>query len=348
MRFFEWHQEPKEHKIAITGLLSNITTKPSSHKGGWTRILKCQLEKMGYDHVKILDNKDSLLDFDTVIFDLGAEFSGALNMFGGLDEKTYKRLKELYEFKGKRYSWRHSLPKLSEALKSRDHNASTCEAYKAEPEDFLSVLDAGLYFTAVFDHTYPTDKLLIGDSHTAGVWTPEYMIERRDGRTLTGMVNNDTIKKTLEKFPANVPISEVFVHASSIDIRHHWGRDQGPVKSAEAWAKSLVQNLYALGLKDVSIMHTMGIENESRELPKTGFFKGTPFYGNWFLRNSMRCSFNDMIDEVVGLGWKPVRYPYEFFNEQGELMFEVMEKPQSVHISPEFYRTDLDTGKVRW
>lgn len=345
MRFFSWHQEPREHKIAITGLLSNITTKPSSHKGGWTRILKCQLEQLGYNHVKILDNKDSLLDFDTVIFDLGAEFSGALNMFGGLDEKTYKRLKELYEFKGKIYSWRHALPKLSEALKSRRDNASTCEAYKAEPEDFLSVLDAGLYFTAVFDHAYPTDKLLIGDSHTAGVWTPSFMIERRDGRTLTGMLNNDTIRKTIEQFPPNVPIKELMVHASSIDIRHHWGRNNNPEALATTWAQTLVRYVYNLGLP-ATIMNTMGIENESRDLPKTGFFQGTPFFGTWGTRQGMRDAFNTAICNLEGINAK--EYPQEFFNVNGELDFRVMERPQSVHISPEFYRTDLDTGKVRW
>lgn len=344
MRFFEWHSEPRTNKIAITGLLSNITTKPSSHKGGWTRILKCQLESIGYTHVKILDNKDSLLDYDTVIFDLGAEFSGALNMFGGLDEKTYKRLKELYDFKGKIYSWRHALPKLSEALKSRGNNASTCEAFKAERKDFLDILDAGLSFTAVFDHAYVTDKLLIGDSHTAGVWTPQYMIERRDGRTLEGMLNNKTIDKIISQFPQNVPIKELFIHASSIDIRHHWGRHQNPAASAQVWAQTLVKELHRLGIPS-GVMHTMGIENENRDLPKTGFFKGTPFYGTWGTRQGMRDVFNTTISNSQ-IGYK--EYPETFFNVNGELDFSVMEKPQSVHISPEFYRTDLDTGKVRW
>jgi len=33
--------------------------------------------------------------------------------------------------------------------------------------------------------------------------------------------------------------------------------------------------------------------------------------------------------------------------DDGKLSFDVMERPKSVHISPEWYRTDLDTGEVR-
>src|SRR6185436_7356275 len=144
MRFFSYHQEPKESRIGITHLLSNITTKPGSHKGGWTRILKCQLNHLGYQNVKILDNKDSLLNFDTIIFDLGAEYSGTLNMFGGLDEKCYARLKEISQFKGNIFSWRNKLPNLSECFKSRANNSSTCESYKREPSDFIDVISAQL------------------------------------------------------------------------------------------------------------------------------------------------------------------------------------------------------------
>ena len=60
MKYFLDFNVDKNYKIGITSLLSRITTKPDSHKGGWTRLLKCQLEGSGYQCVKILTNKDSL------------------------------------------------------------------------------------------------------------------------------------------------------------------------------------------------------------------------------------------------------------------------------------------------
>ena len=40
-------------------------------------------------------------------------------------------------------------------------------------------------------------------------------------------------------------------------------------------------------------------------------------------------------------GWQAYKHPEVYFNALGELTFDVMEKPKSVHIAREFYRWDL-------
>lgn len=349
MKFFEEFKVSKESKIGITNLLSNITTRPGSHKGGWARLLKCQLANKGYT-AKILDNKDSISNFDVIIFDLGAEYSGALNLFGGLDEKVFKRLNELKEFKGQLFSWKNSLADVR-VLESRRTNVSTCEQFKSTEPGFLQSVHEVLATTQVFDHVYRTESLLIGDSHTPSVWTPEYMIERRDGRTLKGMLEKHTIQKYIQKFKdAGVVINNIHVHCSSIDIRHHVCRESDKEQTAASMVCELVNQLHNFDFQTVVLNHTMGIEDESRELPKTGYYKGTPYYGAWGERNLCRLVFNEVVDDYTKdcPGWSHLKFPDYFFNPEGRLSFDVMEVPQSVHLSPEHYRWDLDKNIKRW
>lgn len=351
MIFFEDFKIPKDQSIGITHLLSNITTRDGSHKGGWTRLLKCQLKNLGYSNVKVLDNKDSLSQFDVIIFDLGAEYSGALNMFGGLDEKVFKRLNEIQAFKGSLFSWRNELPDIT-TLEGRRNNASSCDGFKSTPVSYLGGVRDVLSTTKVFNHTYHTDSLLIGDSHTPSVWTPAFMIERRDGRTLQGMLQNKTIKKYVDLLEqAGCAIKHLQVHCSSIDIRHHVNRDPNPSMYVVNLATGLLDQLMEIGdATELIVTHTMGIEDESRELPKTGYFKGTPFAGSWEERNRYREMFNAVMDELPKMDHETqvIKFPWHFFDESGKLKFDVMERPQSVHLSPEFYLWDLDNNQKRW
>lgn len=350
MRFFEDFKVPKDQAIGITNLLSNITTRPGSHKGGWVRLLKCQLKNAGYNNVTVLDNKDSFANYGTIIFDLGAEYSGALNMFGGLDEKVFKRLNEIHDFKGQLFSWKNELADVN-VLESRRSNVSTCEAFKATDAGFLGRVAAVLATAKTFDHTYRTNGLLIGDSHTPSVWTPEFMIERRDGRTLKGMIEHGTIKRLVMQYRlAGHDINAVHVHCGSIDIRHHVHREPEPDLYVVDLATKLLDKMMEISDAKLIVTHTMGIEDESRELPKTGYFKGTPFTGSWAQRNRSREIFNAVMDELKRMDHdtEVITMPGYFFGQDGKLQFEVMEKPQSVHLSPEHYRWDLDNNRDRW
>jgi hypothetical protein len=303
---------------------------------------------MGYE-VKILDNEDSLLDFEVIIFDLGAEYSGSLNLFGGLDEKVYKRLQQIRHYTGQLYSWKHTVPNVHEGLKSRRDNKSTCPGFREEDPRFLELVQEVLLGCKSFDHAYRTKSLLIGDSHTPSVWTPEWMIERQDGRTLYGALQKSVISELVGKYQPQ----KVMIHMSSIDVRHHLARLPEPEVSTTQLVTGLVNQVTPLapffGVEEVTVVQTMGIEDESRDLPKTGYYKGTAFAGSWEVRNRIRSIYNEMLAECSKLtGWKVLTFPGYFFDEAGKLKFEVMEKPQSVHLSPEHYRWDLDKNTDRW
>jgi len=44
-------------------------------------------------------------------------------------------------------------------------------------------------------------------------------------------------------------------------------------------------------------------------------------------------------------GWRIFHWPSNFLNSKGELDFEYMERPKSIHLSPQSYRWNLETDK---
>lgn len=346
MKYFTDSAVDKLNKIGITNLLSDITQRPGSHKGGWTRLLKCQLNNAGYRNVEIM-KKDKFNQYDAIIFDLGAEFSGGLNLFGGLDEKVLLRLQEIASYRGKLYSWKHHPPSLL-SLESRRENKSTCQAFKDTHPQFLHVVQERLDQCNTFLHVEKKDALLIGDSHTPGMWTPDFEIRRQDGRTLFGSLKNNLITELKKD-----NYQHIMVQMSSIDVRHHLMRQENPQESMIQMLLKLEKDLLSLQVKNVTLCETMGIEDVSRKLPKTGYYKGEPYFGRWTDRNNLKNLFNEAITRIARRNnWEVKRYPFHFFEDndrlQGKLKFDVMEKPQSVHISPEFYSWDLEKNEKRW
>ena len=76
---------------------------------------------------------------------------------------------------------------------------------------------------------------------------------------------------------------------------------------------------------------------------KTGYYKGTPFYGTWEERNNMCERMKQLIHEYsYDRGIKTIHWPLWYKNMSKELSFDVMEKPKSVHLSPQYYFYDMD------
>ena len=91
-------------------------------------------------------------------------------------------------------------------------------------------------------------------------------------------------------------------------------------------------------MKSVSIYEPLPIENESRKIPKSGWHKGTPFYGNWTQRNKIRNVFIESLEEYCEKNdINLIRWTNKLLNSSKELGFEYMEKPQSVHLSRKYY-----------
>ena len=335
MKYFTDLESDKDIEIGITNLLSNITQKPDSHKGGWTKLLRCQLINAGFNNVHIITNTERIERYSVVIFDLGAEFGGTLNLFGGLDEKAYKRTKELLDFKGRLYSWRNEVPDLDKVIESRVDNNSTYEGFKSLPKLNLSI--------PVFRHVEHKKHLLFGDSHTPSVWDPSMMIERQDGRTLYGTLKKDEITEAYQLYKPD----RLTIYLSNIDIRHHLNRTDDAHRAGVTLVLDL-KNSLPLGV-EIELIQPLPIENESRKIPKTGFFKGTAYHGTWFERNSTRTTMSISMENICEEEkWDFYRWPDNFYNEAHELTFDVMEKPKSIHISPRHYKWNLEDNKERY
>ena len=119
-------------------------------------------------------------------------------------------------------------------------------------------------------------------------------------------------------------------------------RQENPFEKIHAMGIELGHQIKKLNIKNVEIVHSLPIENISRKLPKTGYYKKTPYFGTWEERTKLSNTFNRTIDKIcIENDWKVFRWPETFLNDSGELDFEYMERPKSVHLSPMSYRWDL-------
>jgi hypothetical protein len=94
---------------------------------------------------------------------------------------------------------------------------------------------------------------------------------------------------------------------------------------------------------DISFTTPVPVEYEDRRLPKTGYFKGTPFFGS-------RQDRLDLTYRIIeGLNKRKVNVimpPEEWYKMDGEKYAKTyMENSSSVHVSPQYYRR-LDWGQT--
>jgi hypothetical protein len=79
------------------------------------------------------------------------------------------------------------------------------------------------------------------------------------------------------------------------------------------------------------------VEYEDRKLPKTGYYKGTPFYGSRDQRLELTYRFIDRLNKRCS--GRIVSPPNSWYTMDGEKYAKTfMENSSSVHISPEYYR----------
>ena len=153
------------------------------------------------------------------------------------------------------------------------------------------------------------------------------------------------LKRGLKSFiePFGPQIKKLTLYFGNIDIRHHLMRQPDPAAALFAMLDEYEKQIKALNMDYVELISALPIENESRKLPKTGFYKGTPFAGTWEERTALVTMFNMRLEEICHRnGWEFYSHPNVYKNEKGELDFEVMEKPQSVHLARLYYRWDLE------
>lgn len=321
----------KGKKIGMVGILANPTVRTSSHNAGYTFIYLSMLRMIYGKHIDVLKEGDNWDKYDVLWINEGVNFKeGQFNLFGGVTEALTTRIQKLNDFKGQVNFWGNFMP-----------DYQTLCAKRNIPGEFTK---------DIIVHWYPIDskKMVLGDSHSMSVYTPGYHISRNDGKTLHGFLN-DGIENYLEENTQHLRF-----YAGNIDVRHHICRlyksEPARKKAISKMVLELEKQLLALDLETIEILELLPIENESRKLPKTGYYKKKPFWGTWEERMDCVDVFNQCFRIIcIRNGWSFIQWPKDnICNDLGELDFEVMEARQSVHIAPKYYMYgDLFVNETR-
>lgn len=336
-------------QIGIDSITTPISKKQYSHRGSWAYIWANQL-KSYFEHfnipaeITVLDGKSSWDDFNCVYLYHGMEFNGkALNLFDGENDKNLSRLMRVLSRNDTNlYSLDISMPDFGRLAKRRVKNVNCPDNWKNADWDAVSkkCSEIGALTQADVCEHLEYDTLILGDSHTNSVYKARSVISRNDGQTLYGALN-----KGLSSFiaPFNNRIKNITLYFGNIDIRHHLMRQEDPQKSLIKLLEEYERQIIGLNMHNVELISVLPIENESRKISKTfGSYKGTPFFGSWSERTELVKLFNAQLQSIASRNnWQFYSHPEHFKNDLGELDFGVMEKPQSVHLSQEFYRWDL-------
>jgi hypothetical protein len=176
------------------------------------------------------------------------------------------------------------------------------------------------------------NRVVAGDSHAICMYRPGWFVNSVPFKTLHG-----ALKQGLQSFiEPHHEIAEFYF--GNIDVRHHVMRQSNPEQATRDLANRYYEQLSQLDLAKVYAYELLPIENESRALPKTGYYKGTPFYGDWASRETVRLIFKDEMKKLCAQGSVNfIEWVDYLMNDKGELDFEHMEKPKSVHLSRNSY-----------
>lgn len=289
-------------KKGIIGILNNPAQSENSHSSGMVNIV-CKL----FD-AEVLTENNNWDKYDELIIYHGVNFRpGSYNIIGGINDAVLKRAKMLSEYKGLIFSLDGF--QLSEFSKKRK----------------LKLYDEHEFFDII--PLPDRNNLVIGDSHSISVWPDEtYTLSRNDGKTLYGFLKED---RNLTKY------YNIIFYFGNIDVRFHLGRQSDPIAST----KELFTRYCEYARKyNATLVQLLPIEDESRIIPKSGLYKGKPFYGSIELRKEIRKVANEIMynSDIPMFIW-----PDFFTDEKGNLKFEIMEPKQSVHIKPKFYLNKL-------
>lgn len=314
-----------------------ISPKPTSHRAAQGELYADMIRQSGVDCTinyggKITDYSP----YDALYVYHGNDFTGGLNLFGGMAGfSSVENTKHFSQFKGKVYSLAIDFPAYHEMIESRIRacQEKNKEIHPSWLEVDLDNLRRMAETAETLKYPHLTDKIVVGDSHAICMYRPGWTINSVPFKTLNGALNEG-----LDSFLVDFPkISAVEFYFGNIDIRHHLCRLEGSYEEhTRALVKRYIEAVEALPIDDISIYEPLLIEHPSRRLPKTGYYKGQPFYGTWEERNHARQIFGEELQRLASRA-KIIRWTNGLANPRGELSFDAMEKPGSVHLSRASY-----------
>lgn len=317
--------------ILITSPFTHISSNIHSHRAAQAAIYADQLEEIGCNvHLDRTGNiHPDVNSFDTICVYHGNDWGGSLNLFGGM--KNYGNIDNLIrysQFKGIVKSLWIDHPKYSEMLEPRMKGEIHPDWHKVDWENLKRIEQTAVTLRQLT----ATTKVVAGDSHAICMYRPGWHVNSVPFKTLHG-----ALKEGLSTFIQ--PYHEIAeFYFGNIDVRHHLCRQPDPEQAARDLAKRYYEQLSQLDLAKVSAYELLPIENESRALPKTGYYKGTPFYGLWEDRNRCRLIFKEEMRNLCAQSnVNFIEWTGYLLNNKFELDFAHMEKPKSVHLSRDSY-----------
>lgn len=318
-------------KVLLTSL-GPISNKIYSHKAAQAIIYADQIKEAGYDVTinLVSDKVKDYSSYDEIFFYHGSDWSGNLNLFGGIQAYPNKDyLIALSHFKGKINSIMIDFPDYASMFEDRLVKADLVW----NEINWNNLKDLQTKAVTIDPNTIKRYRNIgIGDSHAICMYRPQWENVSRPFSTLHGSIN-----RGFESFlPDNYDYDMIETYFGNIDIRHHLCRFDDPIfeakKLADRYSKELERLSKTLNTKTLAY-EPLPIENESRKVPKTGWYKGTPFYGSWQERTDVRETFISHLKMHTDV----FEWTDSLKNTLGELSFDVMEKPQSVHLSRASY-----------
>ena len=329
----------------VTAPFIPIAKNLSSHRAAQGVIYADQLKQAGRNVVVNMSldlYHEDHNKFDEMYVYHGNDWGGHLNLFGGLKEFPHvDNFVNFSKFKGKVYSLAIDFPDYYDQLK---HKVDLANGKGKEIDKRWNEVDwDNVKRMEVESVTVDTNQLVkydraaMGDSHAICMYRPGWMINSVPFKTLHG-----ALKMGLKSFfPSNeVKFRELEFYFGNIDVRHHLLRQPDPREAVRTLVAEYFRQAEELAEEtnaSVTLYELLPIENERRHIPKTGWYEKTPFYGSWLDRNEIRLFFRDECRKRVSSRVKLFEWVDGMTNTAGELDFKYMEKPQSVHLSREFY-----------
>lgn len=326
-------------KALLTSPFNPISDRLASHRSAQGIIYADMIRQSGVDlDVNIKGKITNHNDYDVMYVYHGNDWFGTLNLFGGVQNySNVNNVKNFSQFTGRVISLSCDFPPYHDMIQQRI-DAARKKNKEIDPVWLQVDLDnlKRMHLEAeTVKYPHLTDKLVVGDSHAICMYRPGWTVNSVPFKTLNGVLNDG-----LENYIPHQNISQLQsleFYFGNIDIRHHLCRiSKDYIQNTKDLVKRYVSAVESLQVDDISIYEPLLIENESRKLPKTGYYKGQPFYGSWKQRNETRQIFADEV-ERLSTRTKLIRWTSGLANSLGELDFAKMEKPQSVHLSREFY-----------
>ena len=311
----------------ITNPIAPIPANPRSHNLGWAQVWSKQLG-VSLDH-KCSENVSKA---ELVYVYHGVNYTpGKLNLFDGASKALYDRLNLLISCKNL-ISLDFEMPDYGELLKKRIGSRSTvkeinvewCKKVSNKLKNIPVLRQGDLGFKSV----------TMGDSHCIAFSHDGDLIIRYDGMTLFGALERglDLLLRGVE------PYQNLVLCFGSIDIRHHILRQTD--FNMSNFIKEYIKQGNALKERygcNVFYCCPVPVEHEARRIPKSGYYKGDPFFGTY---DDRRKITNEFIKELQHqAGHHIIQPPKEWYQMDGELYAKnFMECSSSFHIAPTFHR----------